>query len=110
MPAAEVAEVARLIRLTTGHEVSSGDDLGALMVSIDLAILGSAPADYDAYAAAIRAEYAHVPELAYRAGRGRFLARMLASPMLFPDPALQARFEEPARLNLRRELEGLAAR
>ena len=108
--AAEVAEVARLIRLTTGHEAPAGDDLGAMMVSIDLAILGSTPAAYDAYAAAIRAEYAHVPEPAYRAGRGRFLARMLASPALYPDPGLRRRFEAAARRNLARELESLAAR
>ena len=107
VPPAELAEVARLIRLTTGHDAPAGDDLGALMVSIDLAILGSAPSVYDAYAAAIRAEYAHVPEPAYRAGRGRFLMRLLASATLFPDPELRARFEAAARRNLQRELASL---
>ncbi|MEM1416712.1 MAG: phosphohydrolase [Myxococcota bacterium] len=107
VPAADVAEVGRLIRLTTGHEVREGDRLGAILVSIDLAILGSAPTRYDAYAAAIRAEYGHVPEDAYRRGRGHFLERMLASPAIFPDPAFRRDLEDAARANLARELASL---
>ena len=36
-------EVARLIRLTAGHEVEAEDRLGEILVSIDLAILGAPP-------------------------------------------------------------------
>lgn len=43
-------EVARLILVTSGHEADETDRLGALMVSIDLAILGSDPERYRAYA------------------------------------------------------------
>jgi len=45
-------EVARLIRLTKSHQVEPGDRLGAILISIDLSILGAEPARYDAYAAA----------------------------------------------------------
>jgi len=36
--------------------------LGAILISIDLSILAAEPSRYDAYAAAIRNEYAHVPD------------------------------------------------
>ncbi|MGA0599590.1 phosphohydrolase [Caulobacter sp. KR2-114] len=101
---AEVDEVARLILLTAGHSVAAGDRLGALMVSIDLSILGAAPAIYDAYAAAVRAEYAHVPAPAFRAGRSAVLQRFLAAPAIFAYPGFAARFEAAARANLAREL------
>lgn len=101
-------EVARLIRLTAGHEVEEGDRLGEILVSIDLAILGAPPADYDAYAAAVRAEYAHVPEDLWRAGRARVLQRFLDAPVIFPDPAFAGRFEDQARANLSRELASLS--
>jgi len=107
VPAPQIAEVARLIRLTAAHHAEPGDRLGALMISIDLAILGAADSDYDAYARAVRAEYAHLPPQQYRAGRRRVLEALLASDPLFPDEAFHARFEAAARANLVRELKGL---
>lgn len=104
----ERAEVARLIRLTAGHAAAPDDRLGAILVSIDLAILGASADDYDAYARAVREEYAHVPEALWRAGRARVLQRFLDAPVIFPDPGLRARFEDRARANLARELATLA--
>jgi predicted metal-dependent HD superfamily phosphohydrolase len=104
----EAEEVARLVLLTKGHEAPPGDRLGALMVSIDLSILGAAPADYDAYAAAVRREYGHVPDEAFRAGRRRVLQGFLATGTLFPDPAFAARYDAAARANLAREIAALA--
>jgi predicted metal-dependent HD superfamily phosphohydrolase len=101
---AEADEVARLIRLTKGHAVEAGDPRGALIVSIDLSILGAAPAVYDAYAAAVRQEYIHVPEDAFRAGRRAVLQSFLAASRLFPDDRLSGLYDAPARANLRREL------
>lgn len=104
---ADCAEVGRLIRLTAGHEVEPGDRLGALMVSIDLAVLGAPPEAYDAYAGAVREEYAHVPDDLWRAGRRRVLQRFLDVPAIFPDLAFRERFEAQARRNLAREIETL---
>jgi predicted metal-dependent HD superfamily phosphohydrolase len=101
-------EVGRLIRLTKGHQVEAGDRLGEILISVDLAILGAAPADYDAYAAQVREEYAAVPEAAWRPGRARVLQHFLDAPVIFPDPALRARFEVTARANLARELASLS--
>ena len=101
------AEVARLIRLTRTHDVKVGDRLGAILISIDLSILGGDPARYDAYAAAIRQEFIHVPEPDYRAGRARVLDHFAARAVIYPDPAFAAMYEQQARTNLMRELASL---
>lgn len=103
-----IAEVERLILLTAGHAVSDGDALGARLVSIDLSILGAEPARYDAYARAIREEYAHVPEPLYRAGRAMIMARFLESPALYADSVWAERYESMARRNVAREIATLA--
>jgi len=101
-------EVGRLIRLTRTHQVEPDDRLGAILISIDLSILGAAPARYDAYAAAIRKEFAHVPDGDYRAGRARVLSQFAARPVIFPDPIFAARYDRLARDNLARELASLS--
>jgi predicted metal-dependent HD superfamily phosphohydrolase len=100
-------EVARLIRLTAGHEVEEEDRLGALMVSIDLAILGAPAAEYDAFVQAVRAEYAHVPDDAWRKGRAAVMGKFLAAPAIFPAPDFRDSFEVPARANVAREIAAL---
>jgi predicted metal-dependent HD superfamily phosphohydrolase len=101
-------EVGRLIRLTKTHDVQPDDRLGAILISIDLSILGAEPARYDAYAAAIRQEFIHVPERDYRAGRAKVLSQFAARPVIFPDAAFAARYDRPARDNLARELASLS--
>jgi predicted metal-dependent HD superfamily phosphohydrolase len=100
-------DVCCLIRSTRTHDVPPGDRLGAIMISIDLKILGAEPSAYAAYAAAIRREYGHVPDDAYRAGRRAVLERFAARPAIYPDAAFAARFEEQARANIAREIETL---
>ncbi|HYN97184.1 MAG TPA: metal-dependent phosphohydrolase, partial [Pilimelia sp.] len=80
----------------------------ALLCDADLAVLGAPPAAYRAYAEAVRREFAHVPDGAFRAGRAAVLRRLLALPRLYRLPRLHARYDEPARHNLRRELTALA--
>ncbi len=105
----EVDEVARLVLLTKGHSVEAEDRLGALMVSIDLSVLGGEPRAYDAYAAGVRHEYAHVPEPAFRAGRARVMRHFLEAPVLYADPAFRDRLEARARANISREIAALEA-
>jgi predicted metal-dependent HD superfamily phosphohydrolase len=100
-------EVGRLIRLTKTHNVAPHDRLGAILISIDLSILGAEPARYDAYAAAIRQEFIHVPDADYRAGRARVLGQFAARPVIFPDPGFAARYDRQARDNLAREIDSL---
>ena len=104
----EISEVERLIMLTAGHEPSSCDTDGQILIDADLAILATEPAQYDAYAQAIRQEYAHVPDEAYRVGRGQVLKRLGERPFLYHLPEHQS-WEAIARANLARELSGLIA-
>jgi len=102
-------EVARLVELTAGHQVprlddGREDDNGMLLVDADLAILGARRARYERYAAAIRLEYAHVDDDAYRAGRRAVLETFLARGSLYFTALMRDRCDEPARENLRWEL------
>ena len=105
---ADVAEVARLILLTESHRAPAEDYLGALMISIDLSILGSDPHRYREYAEATREEYAHVPDELWRAGRGAVLRRMLHADTLYPNAQFREALEAQARQNISEELKGLA--
>jgi predicted metal-dependent HD superfamily phosphohydrolase len=100
-------EVGRLIRLTKTHQVEPEDRLGALLISIDLSILGAEAARYDAYAAAIRQEFIHVGDSDYRAGRAKVLSQFAARPVIYPDAVFAARYDRQARANLARELASL---
>ena len=87
-----------LLRLLLGLTVA---DRGTL------SILGAPEATFDRYEAGVRAEYAHVPEQAFRAGRAAILERFLARDLLFLSPWGRARFEDEARGNLRRSIAAL---
>ncbi|HUJ63767.1 MAG TPA: hypothetical protein VLX92_34945 [Kofleriaceae bacterium] len=97
--------VAQLIELTARHGALAPGDVdrdAALLLDCDMAILGAAPAAFDAYDAAIAREYAAVPPEAYRAGRKAFLAGLLARPRIFLSDAFHARLDAAARGNLAR--------
>jgi predicted metal-dependent HD superfamily phosphohydrolase len=102
-----VAEVARLVRLTATHDPRPDDHAGALLCDADLAILAADPAGYDAYAAAVRREYAHVPDEVFRAGRAAVLRRLLDRPALYRVVPERAEWEPRAHANLTRELSTL---
>jgi predicted metal-dependent HD superfamily phosphohydrolase len=109
LPLSLCDEVPRLIGLTTGHDAPASDANGAVLLDADLAVLGLPPALYDAYARAIRREYAHIGDGAYRAGRTQVLRRFLARDTLFRTAPMVARYETRARLNLAREIDALRA-
>jgi predicted metal-dependent HD superfamily phosphohydrolase len=101
----DLDEIARLILLTKHHQVAEGDVVGSVVVDADLAILQASPEEYDRYAAAIREEYAWVPEEEYRVGRAKVLEGLM-SRKLFRSALLD---EEMARANMRREIDRLEA-
>ncbi|GAA3562752.1 hypothetical protein GCM10022419_049260 [Nonomuraea rosea] len=106
VPAARIAEVARLVRLTAAHDTLADGDLnGAVLCDADLAVLGSP--GYDDYAARIREEYAHVPDELFRKGRAEVLRRLLAVPSLYRTRRGRALWEERARANMTTELNAL---
>jgi predicted metal-dependent HD superfamily phosphohydrolase len=103
----EVAQrVQGLVLATQGHE-ATGDPDARLLLDIDLAILGAAPARFDEYEQQIRAEYAHVPEPQFRAARSQVLASFLARPRIFLTSAFHDALEHRARENIARSLEAL---
>jgi predicted metal-dependent HD superfamily phosphohydrolase len=89
---------------------TAGDVDGELLCDADLSVLGQDSQRYADYARRIRAEYAHVPDPAFREGRAAILQQLLALPALFRRPDLATRWESQARLNLRSELMSLTAR
>ncbi|MDP9239519.1 MAG: metal-dependent phosphohydrolase [Actinomycetota bacterium] len=105
---AAVIRVADLIRHTAGHDSPSGDHDAEVLCDADLRVLASPVPAYDEYVAAVRAEYAHVPDAGWRAGRSAVLHGLLALPQLFRTPPARA-WEGAARDNLTRELAGLGA-
>ncbi|MBO0515313.1 HD domain-containing protein, partial [Streptomyces beijiangensis] len=109
VPPARTAEVARLVRLTITHDPGPGDTNGEVLCDADLAILASPPEAYAAYAAAVREEYAFVPDEAFREGRSTVLAQLLDLPALFRTPYGVAHWTDKARTNLTAELELLRA-
>ncbi|MHB1064392.1 MAG: DUF4031 domain-containing protein [Georgenia sp.] len=103
LPDPEVAEVGRLVRLTASHAPGPADRAGAALCDADLAILAAPASRYRAYVGAVRAEYRHVPEPEFRAGRARVLARLLAGP-LFSTAVGRSRWASRARANMLAEL------
>jgi predicted metal-dependent HD superfamily phosphohydrolase len=103
-----LAETERLILLTKRHAAGATDRQGQLLIDVDLAILGAVPADYDAYAAAIRREYDWVADTDYRRGRCAVLERFLQRPRLYATDEMYRRFEDAARRNLQREIAELS--
>jgi predicted metal-dependent HD superfamily phosphohydrolase len=102
-PSDTIDEAARLILLTRTHEAGPDDRAGRTLLDADLAVLSADEPAYDAYADAIRREYAWVPEADYRAGRRRVLERFLVRPRIYFTMEM-AEAEPKARANLRREI------
>jgi predicted metal-dependent HD superfamily phosphohydrolase len=106
-PGDVAAEVARLVGLTAGHATAEDDPDGELLCDADLAVLASDKDAYARYAAAIRREYAHVPDEAFRAGREQVLKALLELPSIYRLPPLREAWENKARANLEQELSSL---
>jgi predicted metal-dependent HD superfamily phosphohydrolase len=93
--------------MATKHEAAAETPDAALLVDIDLSILGRSPEEFAQYDQAIRAEYAWVAEDEYRLGRSAVLERFLARTVIYTTPWFRARYEKNARRNLALALEQL---
>lgn len=72
-----------------------------LLVDIDLAILGTAPARFSEYDRQVREEYSWVPGLLYRIKRKAVLKHFLSRERLYNTDHFQERYEDQARINLK---------
>lgn len=105
--APDVAGRVAALVLATRHSVAPATADEQLLVDIDLAILGAAPARFAEYEAQIRVEYGFVPPAVFREKRGAILAGFLARPVLYGTAALRERLEPQARLNLQAAIAAL---
>lgn len=110
LPAGHAQEVARLVRMTAHHRPDGADAAGGALSDADLAILAAPRERYDAYASGVRADFAHVADADFRAGRAAVLADLAARPHLFHTARARALWEAAARANLERELGELSGR
>lgn len=102
-----VAEVVRLVLITTDHSPDPSDLPGARVSDADLAILAADPQRYRLSVAALRAESPGLTDTAWRAARAARLESLIAAPWLFHTRAGRARWEGAARENLIAEYQEL---
>ena len=93
--------------LATRHDAVATDRDMAILIDIDLSILGSAPNAYDEYRHAVRREYRWVPGILFRRNRRAVLASFLRRERIFLTDHFHASHEARARDNIRAELERL---
>jgi predicted metal-dependent HD superfamily phosphohydrolase len=109
-----IARIAAMIRATAGHAMpgfsggAAAQDC-ALFLDMDLSILGSPEAEFDAYEEAVRREYDWVTDEQWRQGRRAVLAGLLARPAIYTTARFRASHEAAARRNLARAIARLDA-
>jgi predicted metal-dependent HD superfamily phosphohydrolase len=90
--------------LATAHRSDAVMGDAALVVDIDLSILGQAPQVYDGFERSVRREYWWVPSGRFRSARGAVLRGFLERPRIYHHAAMRERYEAQARRNLGRAL------
>jgi predicted metal-dependent HD superfamily phosphohydrolase len=108
-PGVDVAEVARLVRLTEHHDAAPGDHHGEALCDADLAILAAPPDRYAEYTAGVRRDYAAYSDADFRAGRLAVLEGLRRRTALFRTSYAREHWEHRARANLAAEIDALRA-
>lgn len=100
--AAEEEKVSRVHRyiMATRHSAGVLNGDAALVVDIDLSILGRAHQDFEQYETSIREEYKWVPQPIYRRKRIEILQSFLDRPVIYQTTHFRERFETQARENI----------
>lgn len=95
-----------LIMITLHTNTPQSDD-EALMMDIDVSILGSSPEIYDAYCQKIRKEYSWVPGFVYRKKRKEVLNLFLKKRFIYQTEYFRLLYENQARANIISEIDAL---
>jgi predicted metal-dependent HD superfamily phosphohydrolase len=98
-PREAIDRVRRLV-LATAHAAPAAGRDEALLLDIDLSVLGADADAYDAYEAAIRKEYRMVPMVIYRSKRAEVLEGFLRKPAIYLNADFRSEREGRARSNL----------
>jgi predicted metal-dependent HD superfamily phosphohydrolase len=107
-PAESVERIRQMILATKHDDMGFSGDT-ALVIDIDLSILGAPPEEYLRFEKAIRREYWWVPRARYVAGRSKILERILGRGAIYTHDPFYDRYESVARANLAGELAALKA-
>ncbi|GAA2823146.1 putative metal-dependent HD superfamily phosphohydrolase [Aminobacter aminovorans] len=112
--APRLGRIIKTIEATATHEVPAFEEAtaksdAALLLDMDLSILGAPADNFDAYEDAVRREYGWVRDTDWRAGRGAVLRNFLARPRIFHTDIFVDRFEAQARANIKRSLAKLGS-
>lgn len=112
VPRSELDRITRLIAATAHLDdfPPPEDPETAVLLDADLAVLGASGERYQQYAAAIRREYAWVPDPEYRKARAKVLENFLSRPRIFWTDLMHQEAEGPARANIEAELGWLGFR
>lgn len=97
-----------MILATAKHDAAALDFDGRLFLDLDLSILGAGAGVYKKYSAAIRCEYAHVPDVLYFRGRKRVLENFRRREFIYFTAEMRGRFEAAARVNIENEIKELS--
>ncbi|WP_017575359.1 HD domain-containing protein [Nocardiopsis kunsanensis] len=103
-----IDEIVRLVGLIAPHRPGEDDPDGAVVCDADLSILAADPENYLEYIAAVRAEYAYLPDQTFRTARLRLLEALLERPHLFHTRFGRTHWEGSARANMRAEADRLS--
>ena len=95
-----------LILATKMHDPSRHPD-AALLVDVDLSILGQPEARFWEYEAQIRREYDWVPEAVFKAKRAEILQRFMGRARIYATDEFVHRYEQQARKNLQESIDRL---
>ena len=90
--------------LTTMHNVVPVGRDAAVLVDVDLGILGSDAARFDEYELQVREEYSWVPGPLYRAGRRKILQEFANREHIYSTEYFREKYEARARDNIARSL------
>lgn len=99
----ELVTVAQMILATKTHTPGDMPDT-AMLLDIDLEVLGADAATYRTYSEQIRKEYAMYPDEVYNPGRKKVLEHFLEKPFIYATAAFREQLEIPARTNIENEI------
>lgn len=97
---AAVAQRVHALVMATCHAAPTATPDEALLVDIDVAILGADAARFAEYERQVRDEYGWVPGFLYRRKRREVMRGFAQRAPLYQTAVVRARLEAPARLNL----------
>ena len=95
--------------LATRHDVMPSTNDAALLIDVDLAILGAPAERFDEYERQVREEYSWVPGFLFRRKRREILEGFLRRPAIYSTELFRGRYESAARANLTRSIQHLEA-